>query len=360
VADEWDPWKRYIKHQERLLWDDWYRYQYERDRMRWDPYFRYLKEIERKHWDPEYRQRLYEEKRMNDRWLEAYYENPIDPVLRQRYEMLYGRGKETGKQAFRPGAGGMTSTTSIVDAARTSAASTASSMTSSMAAAFAELTTLAYGIAEQRASLYGIVPPRRLPSMTKVIIKNALNVGLVALFIVLNFLGYTNHPIMAGILITILAMFLKSLSMAATAVALLFLSPQAITESLSWMATGLPPEQYAITVAGIYARTFLYTLLVAIVVSAVSIAWNRKKIEEMREKWMKLVSDVMEELIEKHKRESQDDAEKKKKPLTLAEFFSSLGNQPKEEAMGSRGEDEKRYDFPDLSAFFDIDDCSKR
>jgi len=58
--------------------------------LRWDPFFRTEKEIERKHWDPEYRQRLHEEKRMSSQWLEAYYENPTDPVLRQRYESMYG------------------------------------------------------------------------------------------------------------------------------------------------------------------------------------------------------------------------------------------------------------------------------
>jgi len=55
VADEWDPWKRYIKHKERLLWDDWYRYQYERDRMQWDPFYRYMKEQDRLSWDPYFR-----------------------------------------------------------------------------------------------------------------------------------------------------------------------------------------------------------------------------------------------------------------------------------------------------------------
>jgi len=55
VPDEWDPWRRYIRHQERLFWDDWYRYQYEQERMQWDPFFRHEKEQERLQWDPYFR-----------------------------------------------------------------------------------------------------------------------------------------------------------------------------------------------------------------------------------------------------------------------------------------------------------------
>lgn len=91
MGDDWDPWKRYWREQERRMWDPFYRYEYERDRMAWDPYFRVEKEIERRYGDPEFRWRKYEEKRNSGEWLEAYYENPLDPVLRQRYESTYGR-----------------------------------------------------------------------------------------------------------------------------------------------------------------------------------------------------------------------------------------------------------------------------
>jgi len=102
--DEWDPWKRHQRKQERRMWDPWARMEYERDRMQWDPWFRYWKEqerlqwdpyfmlekeIERKHWDPEYRQKLYEERQMNSQRLETYYENPMDLILRQRHESMY-------------------------------------------------------------------------------------------------------------------------------------------------------------------------------------------------------------------------------------------------------------------------------
>jgi len=89
-SDDWDPWKRYWREQERRQWDPWYRYEYERDRMSWDPYFRYLKEVERRNWDPGYRWQKYEERRMSGDWYNLYMENPADPILRQRYEMLYG------------------------------------------------------------------------------------------------------------------------------------------------------------------------------------------------------------------------------------------------------------------------------
>ena len=56
--------------------------------------FRTEKLIERKYNDSEYRMRLYEEKRGTSDWYEIYLENPMDPVLRRRYEMLFGRGSE--------------------------------------------------------------------------------------------------------------------------------------------------------------------------------------------------------------------------------------------------------------------------
>jgi len=105
-SDEWDPWKRYWREQERRMWDPLYRYKYERDRLTWDPFYRHMKEqerlqwdpwyravkeIERKYNDPEYRWRRYEESRYTSEWYERYMENPADLVLRDRYEMLYGR-----------------------------------------------------------------------------------------------------------------------------------------------------------------------------------------------------------------------------------------------------------------------------
>jgi len=102
---EWDPWKRFLKEREKRYWDPYYRVEYERDRLSWDPFFRAEKHIDRMHWDPYYRvekliekkysdsrykQRIYEERRMSGDWLELYYENPMDLVLRDRYRMLYG------------------------------------------------------------------------------------------------------------------------------------------------------------------------------------------------------------------------------------------------------------------------------
>lgn len=83
---EWDPWRRYEKERESRYWDPWYRVEYERDRLSWDPHFRTEKEIERKYSDPEFRWRLYEEKRNSSDWLELYHENPMDPMLRRRYD----------------------------------------------------------------------------------------------------------------------------------------------------------------------------------------------------------------------------------------------------------------------------------
>jgi len=97
----WDPYYRYMKEQERMQWDPWFRYWREQDRLQWDPFYRYLKETERRQWDSEYRWQKYEEKRMGSQWLEAYHENPMDPILRQRYEMLYGRRQNEHREKKR-------------------------------------------------------------------------------------------------------------------------------------------------------------------------------------------------------------------------------------------------------------------
>ncbi|ADM28755.1 hypothetical protein Igag_1963 [Ignisphaera aggregans DSM 17230] len=354
MYDDWDPWKRYIRHQERLQWDSWYRYEYERERQQWDPFYRYMKEVQRKQWDSEYRWQKYEEDKYSSRWYERYLENPADPILRQRYEMLYGR-RDRG-QVFKPRTGGTSPASSIVDTASRSATSTAASMASSMAASFADLVALAYGIAEQRASAYDIIPPWKLPSMTRIIIKNALNIGLIAFFAIMNLLGYVNHPIMVALIMVFLAIFLRSLPMIITTITLLFLTPQAVGETLSLMTTELPLAEYTKLVASIYARTFIYTLPIAVIASAISIVWNRKRNREMRERWRNLVNDVMEELIEKYKKESQSDAGEKKEPPTPADFFNSLEAQSEEGNANSREKDKKGYDIydvPNLSTFFD-------
>jgi len=90
----WDSFYRYEYERNRMSWDPYFRHMKEEERLQWDPWYRTLKEIERKQWDSEYRWQKYEEKRMGSQWLEAYYENPMDPVLRQRYEMLYGRRQD--------------------------------------------------------------------------------------------------------------------------------------------------------------------------------------------------------------------------------------------------------------------------
>jgi len=360
VSNDWDPWRRYWREQERRMWDPWYRYEYERERQQWDPFYRYLKEVERKQWDPEYRWRKYEEDKYSSRWYERYLENPADPILRQRYEMLYGR-RDRG-QVFKPGTGGVSPASSIAGISR-SAASTAASMASSMAASFADLVTLAYGIAEQRASIYGIVPPWKLPSMTRIIIKNALNVGVISLFAALNILGYVSDPITVALIMTFLAVFLRSLPMMVSVVTLILLIPHSVAESMRLMALGLPPADYARLVANVYATTFIYKLPIAVITSAISIVWNRKRNREMRERWRKLVDDVMEELIEKHKRENQANVGEKKEPPTVADFFSSLETQPEEETgtANSGGRDEKGYDVSGLGAFFDsLEPDSKR
>ena len=83
VGDEWDPWKRYQRHldrlywdseyryryhQDRLTWDPWYRHQYEQDRMQWDPWFRTMKEIEQRRSDPEHWFQGHVESRMDGSW----------------------------------------------------------------------------------------------------------------------------------------------------------------------------------------------------------------------------------------------------------------------------------------------------
>jgi len=77
------------------MWDSFYRYEYEKERERWDPYFRLEKEIQRKYTDSEYRWQKYEEKRMSGQWYNLYLENPMDPILRQRHELLYGRRQDS-------------------------------------------------------------------------------------------------------------------------------------------------------------------------------------------------------------------------------------------------------------------------
>jgi len=358
-SDDWDPWKRYWRERERLQWDPYFRYWREQDRLQWDPYFRYLKEVERKYSDSEYRWQKYEEDKYSSRWYRRYLENPADPILRQRYEMLYGR-RDRG-QVFKPGTGGASPASSIVDTASRSAASTAASMASSMAAYFADLVTLAYGIAEQRASAYDIIPPWKLPSMTRIIIKNALNIGLIAFFAIMNLLGYVNHPIMVAMIMVFLAIFLRSLPMIITTITLLFLTPQAVGETLSLMATELSLAEYTKLVASIYARTFIYTLPIAVIASAISIVWNRKRNREMRERWRNLVNDVMEELIEKYKKESQSDAGEKKEPPTPADFFGGLENRPNEGKPQAVEEMKKGYEVPDLNSFFSrLDDSSRQ
>ena len=96
AMSEWDPWKRFERKRERRLWDPFARLEYERDRLSWDPYYRMEKEmtdpfyrLEKHRDDPEVRMRRYEERRNSSEWLELYYENPLDPVLRRRYEALF-------------------------------------------------------------------------------------------------------------------------------------------------------------------------------------------------------------------------------------------------------------------------------
>lgn len=109
MGDDWDPWKRYWREQERRMWDPWYRYQDHLDRLSWDPFYRALKQRE----DPLYQMKKYEEKKMGSEWLEAYYENPLDPELRQRYEMLHGgRG---GVSASSPSPSTVRSASSTID-----------------------------------------------------------------------------------------------------------------------------------------------------------------------------------------------------------------------------------------------------
>jgi len=112
VSDEWDPWKRYWREQDRLQWDPWYRYEYEKDRERWDPWFRYWKEQDRLSWDPWFRHMKEEERMQWDPWYrtlkeierkhwdkESRYGSGYED--RERYESMYGGRREPTEEEKR-------------------------------------------------------------------------------------------------------------------------------------------------------------------------------------------------------------------------------------------------------------------
>jgi len=79
-----------------MSWDPFYRIEKQRERLSWDPHYRAVWEYEHRY-DPEIYWKKYEEKRNSSEWLELYYENPMDLVLRKRHETIF-RNSNQGMQ----------------------------------------------------------------------------------------------------------------------------------------------------------------------------------------------------------------------------------------------------------------------
>jgi len=205
-----------------MSWDPYFRYLKEQERMQWDPYFRLEKEIEKKHWDPEFRRKLYEEKRMSSQWYEAYMENPMDPLLRQRHELLYGVRQDRKPEL-------------VVEHNLTQNSSLhVSPMSTSLSAADGQTQTA--DTVPSRSSNYSYVPyisgDEDLPSLGAVLAESIIPVSIVWFFTLATGLGWgSTSPLALALLFMFVSIFLGAAeAKRATALLLIYSLPLLLLE----------------------------------------------------------------------------------------------------------------------------------